>query len=420
MPFLEQSASAILRVDSTTMPPPPRLLAAAYRLLIAFFFLALASPMVGTFTNVFLWRQGKSLPVLILYTVAFFLFLPLGFYLSYRFVGRVTHRFLFLVGTIGAGVIPLLLIFSPTFLPAVVISFGALLGVAQGFLWSTRNYLTLSVTTKSTRLHFSSIESLIGTLSGLIIPLLVGWGLELGIRSGWFTVLEGYRWMGLGACVLLGIGGTIAYNRAEPLPKRPSLRLAPLSKQWKLLRGMDFTQGVISGVSGLLPVILTVLFIGLEGAIGTFSSIGALVTALSIFLAGRFVTHDRRLPVLFAPIIGGLFAACAALFLPRPVGIIICMVISVGTTALRWWVTVATMYHAIEVEQRLTGSTHEGLLLDREIMLDIGRVFGLLLFLLAYFIAPAQSPFIAIIFVAFLQIAIYPFCKALDNAAKNA
>ncbi len=375
--------------------------------------------MIGTFTGVFLWRQGKSLPVLILYTLAFYLFLPVGFFLSYRFVGRVTHRFLFLLGTIGAGVIPLLLIFSPTFLPGIVVLFGTLLGVAQGFLWSTRNYLTLQATTKDTRLRFSSIESLISTGSGLIIPLLIGWGLELGTRSGWFTLLQGYRWMGLLACILLTIGGLIAYDHAGSRPKRPVLKLFPLSRQWKLLRRLDFTQGVMSGISTLLPVVLTVLFIGMEGAVGTFSSIGALVTASSIFLASRFITHDRRLPILYVPLIGDMLAVIAAVLLPLPIGIIIYLIVSVGTGALRWWVTVATMYQAVEIEQRRTSSSREGLLLDREIVLDSGRVIGLGLFLLAYFLAPAQSPFIAIVFIALLQMAIYPFCKALDQEAKT-
>lgn len=400
------------------MSAPPRLLASARRLLFAFVFLGLANPMVGTFTGVFLWRQGKSLPVLILYTLAFFLFLPLGFFFSYRLVGRFTHHFLFLIGTISSGLIPLLLIFSPTFLPVVVVIFGGVLGISQGFLWSTRNYLTLNATTKESRLHFSSIESLMGTLSGLIVPLLVGWGLELGTRSGTFTLMEGYHGMSLIALLLLGIGGYILYDRHEPLPKRPILRLEPPSAQWKLLRGMEFTQGVMNGFSSLFPVVLTVLFVGMEGAVGTFSSIGALVTAVSVFLAGRLIQHDRRLPVLFVPLIGDVIAVMCALLLPRPLGIILYLVTTVGTGALRWWVTVATMYHAIEIEQRVSDSSREGLLFDRELILDLGRVVGLFLFLFLYYITPSAAPFIGMTFIAILQLTIYPICKKLDQAGQ--
>ncbi|MBP9762336.1 hypothetical protein KBD34_01840 [Patescibacteria group bacterium] len=401
------------------MPPLPKLPATARKLLFAFVFLGLAQPMIGTFTTVFLWRQGKSFPVLILYTLAFYLFLPLGFFLSYRLVGRVTHRFLFLLGTIGAGIIPLLIIFSPTFLPAVIVSFGALLGIAQGFLWSTRNYLTLNATTKSSRLRFSSIESLIGTLCGIIIPLLIGWSLELGTRLDWFSLLQGYRWMGVIGCVLLGIGGMAVYDRQELTPKPVALRLFPVTRQWKLLRSLDFTQGMVDGMKNLLPTILTVLFIGMEGAVGTFSSIGALVTCISIFLVGRYITHGKRLPVLAIPLVTDALAGLAAILLPSPIGIIVFLVVSVGTGSLRWWVTAATMYHAVEIEKQLTGSSQEGLLLDREFILDMGRVLGLGLFLLAYRFAPIQAPFIAIAFVALIQLVIYPICKQLDEEANK-
>lgn len=270
---------------------------------------------------------------------------------------------------------------------------------------------------KNTRLRFSSLESLIGIASGVLVPLLVGWGLELGTRFGWFTLLHGYRWMGLIACILLTIGGLIAYDPAEPLPKKPVLKLFPLSKQWKLLRGMDFTQGVINGIGALLPVVLTLLFIGMEGAVGTLNSIGAAVTAVSIFLAGRFVTHDRRLRVLFVPLIADLFAATAAILFPAPLGVTICLVILVSSGALRWWVTTATMYHAVEIEQRLTGSSREGLLFDREMILNAGRVVGLSLFLIAYFLTPTASPFIAIVCAALFQLMIYPLCRMLDREA---
>lgn len=399
------------------MSDSPHLPISARRLLTSFLFLGLAQPIVSTFVGVFLWRQGKSFPVLIAYTLAFYLFLPLGFLLSYRFIGRVTHRFLFLLGTIGSGLIPLLLIFSPTFLPIVVISFGALFGVSQGFLYSTRNYLTLHTTTKESRLRFSSVESLIATSCGLVVPFIVGWGLELGTKIGWFSLTQGYRWMGLIACLFLGIAGWILHDRSEPLPARPKLKLFPLSGQWKLLRSMDFIQGVISGVTSLLPIILTILFIGMEGAIGTFRSIGAIVTALSIFLAGRFVIHDQRLPILSFSFFIDLLAAAAVVFLPLRLGVIIFIITSVGTSVMRWWVTVATMYHAVEVEQRLTGSSREALLLDREFVLDMGRAVGLLLFLFLYSIVPAQSPFIAIVFIAMIQLTIYPLCRALDKEA---
>ncbi len=395
------------------MSPPARLLASARRLLFAFLFIGLAQPLVGTFTTIFLWRQGKSFPILALYTLALYLFVPLGFFLSYRLVGRVTHKFLFLLGTVGAGTIPLLLIFSPTFIPAIIILFGALFGVAQGFLWSTRNYLTLKATTKESRLHFSSIESLIGTLCGIIIPFLIGWGLEIGTKMHWFTILQGYRWMGIIGCLLLGVGGMLVYDQDESLPKPISLKLLPPTTQWNLLRSMDFIQGIANGIATILPLILTITFIGVEGAVGTLGSIGAGLTGIVIFIAGRYATHRHHLKILPIPLIIDLFAAAIAIIAPPHIGIILFLVTSLATGALRWWVTVATMYHAVEMEKKLTGSSNEGLLLDRELVLNIGRVLGLGLFLLAYHLTPIQAPFIAIVFMALIQLTIYPICRMI-------
>lgn len=391
----------------------------ARRLLLSFFFMGLALPMIGTFTNIFLWRQGKSLPILIAYTLALYTCQPLGFLLSYRLVGRVTHRFLFLLGTATAGLVPFFLIFSPTFIPAVVVGFGAILGFAMGFVWSTRNYLTLNTTTKVTRLRFSSVESVIMTLTGITIPFTIGWGLELGTTLHWFTLQQGYRWMGLLASILFTIAGIVAYERVDSMPKKIKLRLQPITQQWTLLRWMELIQGMMFSISMLLPLMLTLTYIGREGAVGTFGSIGHLVSAFALFIVGRHMTHDKRLPILLIPTCIDLLTAAAVLFLPIPLGITIYLVAVSGTHALRWWVTGATMYRCVEIEQQQTGSDREALLLDRETVLNFGRVIGLGLLLAAYYLIPQTVLFIAPLFVGLLQLGLYPICKAIDRYAAS-
>ncbi len=395
------------------------LTAQARKLLLVFLFMGLASPLVGTFTNIFLWRQGKSLSIVIAYMLAYYACLPLGFFVSYRLLGRLTHRFLFAIGMVATGVIPFLLIFSPTLIPGVVVGFGALYGVASGFLWSTRNYLTLTSTTKKNRLNFSAMEGFLGTLSGITVPFIIGWALEIGSKNGWFSLYTGYRWMGLIGLILLTFAGFLIYDDAEPGASRPILKLQPRTHQWKVLRALEFAQGLMDGLKSVLGLALVFSFLGAEGAIGTVGSVGALISVIVLIGLGRCVSHERRMPVLAAPIIIDMFVASLVFLLPQPYGVIAYLVTTAGMTELRWWVTSATMYHAIEVEERCTGSSREGLLLDRERILNVGRAVGLGVFFLLYRAAPLFSVLLAPFLIALTQVGLYPLCKTLDGLAKK-
>lgn len=393
--------------------------AQARNLLLVFLFVGLANPLVGTFIGVFLWRQGRGLFLLMAYMLAHYACLPAGFFLSYRLLGRFTHRTLFAIGMVVTGVVPFGLVFLPGFSSEVVIGFGVLYGLASGFLWSTRNYLTLNATTKTNRLSFSAMEGVFGTVSGILVPFVTGWILEIGPRLGWFSLDVGYRWMGFIGLMLLAIAGYLVHDKKEPRPLQPTLGISLRTRQWQTLRALDFTQGLMQGLGSVLSLAFVVSFLGTEGAIGTVGSIGAFVSAMVLVGLGRRLSHERRLPVLAVPIVIDILIAILVLLLKAPYGIIFYLVATPGTLVLRWWVTGATMYHAIEVEERCTASSREGLLMDREWILNVGRVVGLLIFLCVYLVIPRISIMIAPLVIASIQIGLYPLCRALDGLAKK-
>lgn len=386
------------------------------RLLLTFFFFTVAYPMISTFTNTYLWRQSHDLRFMVIYNIAFCLAIPFGFFVNGLMLKKIEPPKLFLAGCLLLGLVPLALIFTKTDQIVTIFLLGLLFGFATGLFWANRNFLTLKLTQSKDRIYFSSLETVLMTVSSIIIPILIGWFLVFGESVRWYGVHQAYEMMALLALGLLLVVGILPRRiRIESSHlQRVHLRHARLL--WKTLRQLEFTHGIEHGLSGVLPILLVLTFVGTEGSLGTLQSLSAIISAIITYILGKRADAKHRIKILAAWIIGLIIAASVFSFAFSVLGVIAYFTIISLTDAFRWLSLTPFMFDLIDMEQRATGEHHYSFIFDREIYLAIGRVGALIIF---YYFSLWQFTLTlryALLVVAFVQIGVYVTARRIHRS----
>lgn len=109
-----------------------KLHADAQSLILSIFLRDLIGPILSIFINAFLWRQSQDLILVALFNLAFFLTIPLGFYLNGVLLKLFSPGRLYFVSLLFSGIVAAGLIFLPSISYSIVFTFGILEGLFSG------------------------------------------------------------------------------------------------------------------------------------------------------------------------------------------------------------------------------------------------------------------------------------------------
>ncbi len=358
------------------------------RLLASFFLFGLASPMVIVYANTFLWRQSADVVVLAIFNIGNYLGIPLGFLLNAYLLRVFGSGKLYAFGCALQGLVPMILVALGAQADTYALALGLVLGIAQGFFWGNRNALTSLLTKGPKRYQFISVETALGILAGVISPLLIGWFIAFGGSLSSYTIDQAYQIMSVVGFVLLLVAGFLVWSYTmEPFLAKPFF-LRHASRLWNKQRLLECVNGVASGIESVLPLVIILLFLGQEEAVGTVKSMTAVLSAVAIYTIGKRVRHNHHallfsLWVLFSLVGGTIFA-----ILYSPGAALVLFILGGLVGSLRWSSFVTVMYEVVDKETGRDGSHRFLYLLDREFFLNAGRVLGLALLVLVFRSSP--------------------------------
>ena len=276
--------------------------------------------------------------------------------------------------------------------------------MAQGFFWANRNALTSKFTQGPYRYRFISLETALGIIAGVVSPLLIGWFIVLGDALPSYTIEQAYQITSVAGFLLLLAAGGLAWSFAmEPFVAKKFLLRAP-SRLWNKQRLVEGINGIASGIERVLPLVIILLFLGQEEAVGTVKALTSALSAVAIYAIGKRVKHNHHTHLFGIWVLFNFVGAILFSIWYSPGAALTFFLLSGLVGSLRWSSFAAVMYEVVDGEIGRDGAHRFIYLLDREFFLNAGRVVGLVGMIAIYTSSPDLLVRYGLIFIAAVQI----------------
>ena len=354
---------------------------------------SIASPLLSVFTTSFLVQQRNSPTEAMVFIGCQMGAIPVGFLLAgallrHYSVGCLYAVGSFLVGCSTVGVACISTYAPTTFLAHMGIALAGLLqGAIAGIYWSTRLMLAIELTNAKNRDVFFALESASVVAMSVIVPLTLGALIEYQFFvPGLFTRNTSFGVLLALVVALLSIGAKVILKNNFTVPIPTTLRLtSENSPKWRAARALLFSKGIIDGYIAILPITLTLTYIGNEFALGLVQSICGLLCTVLVYALGSLIgTRVKRITVTKLAATVVTLAGVPLAIDASALSVALFIAGSSIAMSLFWNTTTPPVLSAIEACRTSEGETF-AYTVDRELWLNFGRAVTILIMVSAYF-----------------------------------
>lgn len=385
-------------------------------LLITNMLYALVLPVVEIFMAAYIMRYFADTSYVAIFQVAMYTGIIItsltnGFLLKSF---KVAHLYSFGILLSGMSMVAMMFV-KDIKLFGLIVS-GTMIGAASGFFWTNRYLMALNTTRDENRNYFFGLESFFFTIANITIPLAIGAllatidGMHLfGIE---FNIYKGYQIVTLIVCLITIIAVlSLARGRFEN-PVQKDFLYFHFDRLWNKQILLAFLKGLVQGFLVTAPAMLIMKYVGKEGSLGLIQGISGGLTAILIYLLGRFAKPKHRIII---------FAFGITLFLIGTVvngielsmfGVMVFVLCKVFFQPLHDLAYYPIMMKVIDVVSKRENRNQYAYILNHEFGLYAGRVSGLGLFIfLAFYVSETFALRYSLIIVAVLQMLSIPLAK---------
>ena len=293
---------------------------------------------------------------------------------------------------------------------------GTLIGAASGFFWTNRYLMALNTTRDENRNYFFGLESFFFTISNITVPLAIGAllatidGMQLfGIT---FNIYKGYRVVTLIVFVITILACfSLARGRFEN-PVQKDFLYFRFDRLWNKQILLAALKGLVQGFLVTAPAMLIMKYVGKEGSLGLIQGISGGLTAILIYLLGRFAKPKHRIFIFGVGIILFLIGTIVNGMALSMVGVMIFVLCKVFFQPLHDLAYYPIMMKVIDVVSKRENRNSYAYILNHEFGLYAGRVVGLGIFIfLALQVSETFALRYSLIIVAIIQLLAIPLAK---------
>jgi YQGE family putative transporter len=356
------------------------------RLLLSILLFTIALPLLSVFVNSFLWRNSHSVGIILLYNIATFIGMPLGFFVNSWLLKKYSGKILYFWGSLLQGFIVAIILFCPASGIATIASAGIAMGLVSGVYWANRILIGMYSTTSQQRTYFVSLELILVTLMGILMPLFIGWFIVTGdqLFSNWSQMA--YQVLACLLIIAMFFSGQIVLNNKVVVPKMENIVPIKVTRRWKRLRLLSVIAGMSHGMEVVLPGLLVLLLVGTERSLGTIMALSGVFVSVALYQIAKKVGKRYRMRTFFIAAIlsvsGGLIFGSTF----SAAGAIVYFILNSFASTFRGTILGPTGLDVI-MSESAKQKTHSYLYLaDREFFVNIGRNIALgSLFILYYY-----------------------------------
>ncbi|MGE5394939.1 MAG: MFS transporter [Candidatus Saccharibacteria bacterium] len=382
-------------------------------LLITNMLYSLVLPVVEIFMAAYIMRYFSDTSYVAIFQVAMYTGIIItsltnGFLLKSF---KVAHLYSFGILLSGFAMAGMMFVKNIT-LPGLIVA-GTLIGAASGFFWTNRYLMALNTTNDENRNYFFGLESFFFTISNITVPLAIGALLASidGAHIGGMVldIYQGYRVVTLIVFTITVIACfSLARGKFEN-PVQKDFLYFRFGRLWNKQILLAMLKGLVQGFLVTAPAMLIMRYVGKEGSLGLIQGISGALTAILVYLLGRFAKPEHRILIfgfgitlfLVGTIVNGIELSAT--------GVIVFVLCKVFFQPLHDLAYYPIMMKVIDVMSLREDRNKYAYILNHEFGLYAGRVTGLGLFIfLALYVSETFALRYSLIIVAALQMLSIP------------
>ena len=375
---------------------------------------ALVLPIIELFVGAYILRESDNTSYVVVYQLMAYLGIPVSFLVNGFLLRRIKIARLYSLGMLLSGVAMSIMMLLPTVNIIGISISGLVMGFSYGFFWSNRDFLSLSTTNDSNRNYYFSMETFFYTITFIIIPALAGYFIASGEKFGWYPAK--YAYITLTVIVFgLTIFSSIMVHQGDFInPKNERFIFFKFEKDWYWMLVLGAFKGIAQAAIFFFPILLILTFVGKEGSLGGLVAVGSLVTAVVLYLIGRFSKPEHRIYVFSLGLLVFLIGGAVNTMFFSAIGVVIYQICNSLSRPLLdaayFPIQLGVIDHVAEIEKR----NKFAYIFNHEAGLFVGRFIGCMLFLLAAkYASPEFALRYVLIVIALVQALSIPVARKL-------
>ena len=299
---------------------------------------AFVLPVVELFVGTYIMRNSSELAYVVGYQLAVYTGIPLTFLVNGFLMRRIRISHLYSFGMLLSGVSMAVMMSLETLDLAGIVVAGLIMGLSYGFFWANRDFLALNST-------------------------------------------DDYKLVTLFVFALTIIASAVVFRGRFSNPPKERFIYLRFDVLWNKMMRLAVLKGIAQGYIVTAPSMLVMTLVGNESTLGTLQSVSAIVSAVLLYLLGRFASARHRVLIfssgllLFA--LGGAFNAV----LYSATGAIVFMLCLVMGRPLMDLGYFPIQLRVIDYVSRKENRNSYAYIFVHEFALYLGRFFGCGLFI---------------------------------------
>ena len=353
-------------------------------LLITNMLYAFVLPVVELFVGTYIIRNSSQIAYVIGYQLAVYSGIPVTFLINGFLLRKIRITYLYSFGMLLSGVSMAVMMSLDNLDLQGIITAGLIMGMSYGLFWSNRDFLALASTNDSNRNYYYGLESFFNTVASVIVPYAIGAFLGAAANKGLIggNINLAYKIVTAAVFAITLAASAVLFKGKFAKPEDRPFLFWKYDRIWNKMMGLAGLKGIAQGFIVTAPSMLVMTFIGNESTLGILQSVSAIVSAVLLYLLGRFTRPEHRIYIFAAGLL--LFAAgglCnAALYSAAGVIVfLLCLVLGRPLLDMGYF---PIQMRVIDYEVKKEGRSSYSYIFIHEAGLYLGRFFGCGLFIL--------------------------------------
>lgn len=352
-------------------------------LLVTNMLYAFVLPVVELFVGTYIIRNSSEMAYVIGYQLALYSGIPITFLINGFLMKKIRITWLYAFGMLLSGISMAVMMSLKTLNLEGIVLAGLIMGMSYGFFWANRDFLALNSTNDGNRNYYYGLESFFNTMASVIVPYVIG--IFIGAAAD-NTILGGnidLAYKIVTACVfILTIMASCVLSRGKfSRPESDRFIYFRFDKIWNRMMGLAGLKGIAQGYIVTAPSMLVMTFVGDESTLGVLQSVSAIVSAVILYLLGRFTSPRHRIWIFSTGLI--LFALGGAFntVLYSATGVIafmLCLVLARPLMDMGYFPIQMRVIDYVSRKEKRSSYTY---IFVHELGLYLGRFFGCGLFI---------------------------------------
>ena len=368
---------------------------------------AFVLPVIDVFVGAYVMRNSQDVRMVVIYQLAVYTGIPFTFLINGFLLQHINIKRLYSAGMLLSGIsMAVMMSLGKLSMLGVGVA-GLMMGMSFGLFWANRDFLALSTTNNSNRNYYYGLETFFYTNTYVIVPIAIGWFIEVTGLRGWFGGDRNTAYQIVTAIVfVLTIFSSILVHRGRfENPPKTDFIFFRFHWLWNRMQVLAVLKGLAQGYIVTAPAMLVMRLVGQEGALGTIQAVGGILSAFLLYFIGRTAKPEHRLIIFTLGLT--LFAAggLANALLYNAAGVLIFMVCLLLGRPLHDIAYFPIQMQVIDIVSAIEKRNKFAYIFNQEFGFFLGRFAGCGLFIfLAHYVSDTFALRYALLIVGLVQL----------------